>query len=283
MASSSRSFGGRAAAAQRPQGVPPRQGSCSIAGLGCGNPAAMRPLELCCGSCPLTQGVQIIASYTVVIGTFQLLVLLMPSAKAPKAHSEAEALVYCIKTIFDALAFFAGLKGLIGIIFKDPRRIRMLFVYHIVNIIVECIVTVVREIEVCKDLERLQKDSGLDCSAVRLVYFGSFCVKVLVFSYFVYVIWSLIVRLESGEYGSPPNPFDPEMADRGFGGFGSDPFQPQWIFLGQPSHEVSSSGGQRDSTRGHANNPSPFSGAARTLPEEGTALEPFRGTPHRLE
>mmetsp|Transcript_40052 Transcript_40052/g.101737 ORF Transcript_40052/g.101737 Transcript_40052/m.101737 type:complete len:261 (+) Transcript_40052:105-887(+) len=258
----------------------------------------LQPAENCCGACPLLQGVQIIASYTVVVGTFSLLSLLMKWPADKPVASESMQVVEFLETVYHTLAFFAGLKGLIGVMFRDSRRLRVLFLYHLGELIVKGIAVIVMEAEACEELRRLQRlhktAENADCQKARIELFLEFCIHGALFSYFAYVIWSLVSRLESGELGRRGGlgDLDQELADRGVL---ADP----WLFMGSSDTQhallqrapltstltegAGSRGGGRSAGSGA---PRPFSGAPRNLNERGeqpSPNEPFQGTPHRLD
>jgi len=252
------------------------------------------PAEHCCGACPLLQGVQIIASYTVVVGTFSLLSLLMKGPQDEPIQSETVQAVEFVEMLFHALAFCAGLKGLIGVMFRDPRRLRVLFFYHIGELLVKGIAFIFREAEACVELKKLQRlhssAKKMDCQSARIAFLLEFSIHAVLFSYFAYVIWSLITRLESGELGLRTTGLDleQELADRAVL---ADP----WLFMGAgdtsallqtrpPLSTPLTGGGANSRQQGGA--PRPFSGAPRNLNErdgQPAPNEPFQGTPHRLE
>lgn len=249
------------------------------------------PAEHCCGACPLLQGVQIIASYTVVVGTFSLLSLLMKGPADKPIQSETFQAVEFLETAFHTLAFFAGLKGLLGVMFRDPRRLRVLFFYHVGELLVKGIAFIFREAEACEELRKLERlhrsTQKMDCQSARIAFLIEFIIHAMLFSYFAYVIWSLVTRLESGELGLGRTGLDleQELADRAVL---ADP----WLFVGTGDTSTLLQNrpllttpltGANGRQQGGA--PRPFSGAPRNLNEGGgepAASEPFQGTPHRL-
>mmetsp|Transcript_54639 Transcript_54639/g.158696 ORF Transcript_54639/g.158696 Transcript_54639/m.158696 type:complete len:270 (-) Transcript_54639:99-908(-) len=268
--------------------------------------APIPPAEQCCCSCDLPKGVQIISSYTVIVGTFSMLSLVMRGpADRPEESVTAQA-VDSLETVYHSLALFAGLKGLMGIMFLDPRRLRLLLTYHIVELLVKTIVLVFREAEACEELRRIQNlhhnsARRMTCENARLFLFLEYTFHTVLFTYFVYIIWSLIVRLEGGEFGPRRTAFDldQELADRAV-------LAEPWLFLGPADSQNSALLQRATITGGHVPNshasgaggagfgaggrqggaPRPFSGAPRNLNEQGaeaSASEPFQGTPHRLE
>jgi len=251
----------------------------------------LQPAESCCGACPLLQGVQIIASYTVVVGTFSLLSLLMKGPADKPVASESMQVVEFLERVYHTLAFFAGLKGLIGVMFRDSRRLRVLFLYHLGELIVKGIAVILREAEACEELRRLQRlhktAENVDCQTAQIGLLLEFCIHGALFSYFAYVIWSLVSRLESGELGRRGGlgELDQELAERGVL---ADP----WLFMGSGdallqraplTSTLTEGAGGRGAGSGA---PRPFSGVPRNLNERGeqpSPNEPFQGTPHRLE
>mmetsp|Transcript_9781 Transcript_9781/g.18920 ORF Transcript_9781/g.18920 Transcript_9781/m.18920 type:complete len:248 (-) Transcript_9781:131-874(-) len=244
-----------------------------------------RPAEHCCGACPLLQGVQIVASYTVVVGMFSLLSLLMrgPAAKHPGPPEMLLFVEWC-QTFIHTVALFAGLKGLIGVMFRDPARLRTLLRYHIAELVVSSVGVVLKEVEACEELRKLRqihKSPKIDCTSARVLLMVEFAIHAFLFSYFAFVIWSLIARLEAGELGVRPPLLDPEheLADR-------SGFSDVWP-LGRTAGDGNSLWMQRVPLSGGpsaAAGPQPFSGAPRTLSDQqAVAPEPFHGTAHRLE
>lgn len=243
-------------------------------------------------------GVQIIASYTVVIGAVNMISLLTGRTSEVAERSETAAVVECVQTFVDSLALLFGLQGLCGVMLRDSRRLRVLFMYHIAEIIVSSIAIIFREAEVCEELARMQKAKKMlkiNCTQASLALFIEFCIHALFFGYFAYITWSAVTRLEAGDLRDRPGALfgvgEYEMADRfAF----ADPFPPWWV-MGHPSADASLHH-QRVPHRGPPTGPSPFSGAPRNLAEMQArprepqqplqpppTIEPFAGTPHRLE
>lgn len=256
------------------------------------------PAEHCCCACPLLQGVQIIASYTVVVGTYNLLSLLMRGPADEPAQSESLQVVSFLETVYHTLAFFAGLKGLIGIMFRDSRRLRVLFLYNIGDLLVKSVTLIFREAEACDELRKRHSlhptAVPMNCETARVLVMTEYVIHTALFAYFVYVIWSLITRLESGELGLRRGmDMDQELADRAV-------LVDPWLFIGagDASNSLMSraplvpgapqaGAGERGAAAGRGGGvPRPFSGAPRNLDERGqqpASSEPFQGTAHRLE
>jgi len=288
------------------------------------------PAETCCFSCPLLQGVQIIASYTVVVGVFSLMSMVTkgPAEERAKRHELVE-LVAFIGMVFHAMAFFAGLKGLVGIILRDPPRLRVLLLYYIGELVVSSLAFIVTATESCDDLARVDNfqnatkqeqhhaPAKLDCTSIRLLVVAHFMLHFALFSYFAFVIWSLISRIETGDasFHRSGLDLDEELAERAML---SDPWlsiatiDPQGTMFQHrmPMAGLSSSMVPRRVASGGI--PQPFSGIPRTMEEDGndaggTAAQnsdhpgsaaqqqqqqpvrqqplrgPFQGTAHRLE
>jgi len=253
-------------------------------------PMAPRPAENCCGFCPLPQGVQIIASYIVVVGMFSFLSLFMHSP-SKAGQPESLAIVQGCQTVVHTFALFAGFKGLVGIMLNDPGRLRSLLRYQVAELTMSCIAFVCKEVEACTELRRLQRlrrpPAGaphMSCGIARLRLLVEFTIISSLLSYFAFIVWSLIARMEAGELGPRP-PFldldgEHELADRA--GL-ADP----WLSGGMVPLAGLAGGGGVAAAAGAdgAGAPRPFSGAPRRLAEQQApeACEPFAGTPHRLE
>jgi len=245
----------------------------------------LQPAERCCGTCSLLQGVQIISSYTVVVGLFDLLSLLMrgmqPSSET--GQSELVSVIQSLQTLLHALGLPAGMKGVLGIMLRDPQRLRVLYYYHFAEILMSCIAVSVREMDLCDELVRLQKlhkPVKIGCSSARVMIFTGFCIHTLQFTYFAFCIWSLVKRLEDGEFGRPPFIAESELVDHA--GL-TDP----WLIMARGGNDSSSFLQQRAplNAQGRASGgsaPQPYAGEPRTLSEQAPP-EPFSGTPHRLE
>lgn len=228
-----------------------------------------------------------LSSYTVVVGGFSVLSLLTGRSREAAGESVLSALIDCVQTFVHSLALLAGLKGLVGIMYRDPRRLRTLLIYHIGEVAMRTVAVVFRVAEACDELKRLQrlhKMMKIDCASARMALVAEYCIHATLFSYFIYIIWSLIVRLEAGELGRPQL-FDHELADRA----GLTESFPPWFFMGHPGGDPNNATllqQQRTPLNvGGPGAPQPFSGAPRTLedPSQPHGIEPFRGTPHRLE
>lgn len=267
----------------------------------------LQPAEVCCGTCPIVKGVQILASYTVVVGMFSVLSLLMqrPPDDKPVASDTMQAVEF-IAELYHTLSFFAGLKGLIGIMLRDARRLRVLLLYHIGDLVMRTVKVIFREIEACEELKRLQQlhkagsgDSAevaaaaelgkVDCQSARMVFFVEYVLRIGMYAYFTYVIWSLIYRLESGDMSVRRGGLDDleaELADRsglGDSWFVSGGDATNALLQRGPLTAPLNEGGQ--GRRGAPGAPRPFSGEPRNLSEQGEQSPgaPFQGTPHRLE
>eukprot|EP00440_Ansanella_granifera_P072651 gb/GFBE01078838.1/.p1 GENE.gb/GFBE01078838.1/~~gb/GFBE01078838.1/.p1 ORF type:complete len:253 (+),score=44.73 gb/GFBE01078838.1/:1-759(+) len=251
---------------------------------------APQPAETCCLSCSLLQGVQVIASYTVVVGSFSMLSILVGGPKNTETQSVALTTVDFLQTMVHTLALFAGFKGLIGVLLRDAHRLRVLLLYHVCELLMSCLALIVRLAKGCQQLEHLQKlhktKLKLDCSSLQASLILEFAIHAALIAYFAFIIWSLATRLEAGELGQPSLFGDQEMADRT--GTLGDP----WLFLQPPGSETSSIlfqqraplSGVRAGGAGSAG-PTPFSGAPRNLDDQQatSSPEPFSGTPYRLE
>jgi len=226
-----------------------------------------------------------IAAYTVFIGGFCVLSLLTGRSRESAGQSETAAIIECVQTFVHSLGLLAGLKGMVGVMYRDPRRLRVLLIYHIGDLAMRGISIVFREVEACEELARLQRQQKMlkiDCPSARVVLLVEFCIHSIFFSYVIFIIWSLIVRLEAGELGSPPFLGEHELDDH------AGESWPPWLFVGHPGETNAALLQNRTplNTGGPAvGAPAPFSGAPRTLQDQpqSQGLEPFRGTPHRLE
>lgn len=246
-------------------------------------PRLVPPAERCCGRRPLLQGVQIIASYTVVVGMLGVLAFLTRTSgdKEERTASQALILVELLQGVMNAFALYAGLKGLIGVLLRDAQRLRVLFIYHIGQLLNVCVTSGYELVEACQTLERLQREHkaiAVTCQEHRTVLLVDFSIHLMLCTYFTYIVWSLVVRLEDGELGLPSTFGDHELAYRGLG----DP----WLFVGPPAglSDANSLLAQQG-PRGRQAAPEPYSGASQTLAAAGPhhVHEPFTGTPFRLE
>jgi hypothetical protein len=196
--------------------------------------------------------------------------------------------------VMNIFALYAGLKGLIGVVLRDSRRLRVLFMYHIGQLFAILIILVLSEIEACRE-PPINKDPHpqlvtnqetaptsapvhpLDCQTKRNFILVESCIHFVLYAYFAFMLWSLYTRLEAGELSHSSLFGEHELADQSLG----DP----WLFVGPPtgvnqSNSILSSLAARSR---HAS-PEPFTGAPQTLQEQPlTAPEPFSGTPYRLE
>eukprot|EP00931_Biecheleriopsis_adriatica_P108038 TRINITY_DN82369_c0_g1_i1.p1 TRINITY_DN82369_c0_g1~~TRINITY_DN82369_c0_g1_i1.p1 ORF type:complete len:274 (+),score=41.34 TRINITY_DN82369_c0_g1_i1:46-822(+) len=257
---------------------------------------APQPAETCCGSCSLLQGVLVISSYTVVIGCFNILAILLGGPKDSESQSVAWATVTFISQMVHTLALFAGVKGLLGIITRDPHRLRVLLMYHVCELLMGVLVLVVKLDKACQEREHYQKlhktKLKLDCQSFQVSLVIQFAIHACLVSYFIYIIWSLAMRIEAGEYPGLPSALDQpslfgdqEMGERS-GNLGES-----WLFVqsgGDPGlpffpHRAHLNRGGAGGAS--AAGPAPFSGAPRNLDDnrDAEAQEPFQGTPYRLE
>jgi len=163
------------------------------------------PTQQCCCGCSLQRGVQMIALYSIVVGALTLTSLLIDGTEDNPALTEADELVGMMAMIYQSLALFVGLKGVLGIAFRDMRSVRMLLLYYVVEVIVRSIAFAAREAWACTELRRLQllreASDELTCETMRSELLVVYLLHIAVLLYFAYVIWSFVVRTESGEHG----------------------------------------------------------------------------------
>eukprot|EP00434_Breviolum_minutum_P026389 symbB.v1.2.023330.t2/scaffold2128.1/size88402/8 len=177
------------------------------------------------------------------------------------------------------------------------ERLRVLMLYHLCSLLLMCLELVVGFIKGCQELEMLQKLYHrkellkMDCNTYQARLCVKFVFEAGLMSYFAFIIWSLIVRIEAGELGEPSLLREQELADRALG----DP----WLFVQTPGESATFL--RRE--RGHPA-PTPFSGVPRnledaeaqaSLQEDGQpqsqgqgrqgrgSVDAFQGTPYRLE
>jgi len=210
-----------------------------------------------------------IASYTVVIGAFSTVALFTNGSKESRGESEVTAVVASIHNFIRSLALIAGLQGMVGVMLQVRWRLGVLLFYQVLELVTKCLVTIFRVAEACKWLARLHDEGKLlkvDCSTVRMEMLMQFTVQTCIFSYLAFITWSLVKRLETGdlsnfEYGL-------ELGNRAL------------------IEETLADASNQRLISGSSNRPPPFSGAPQTLagsPVQQQTMEPFRGTPHRLE
>lgn len=275
--------------------------------LGSGNPQArqerapqglLEPAERCCeccgGGCNLLQGVRLIATYTAVNGFFAVFALLADRSAETAGQSQEAAAVESIYSFVQAFALIAGFQGMVGVILRSKWRLTMFFLYQIIDLLTRCLAITFRVSDACHELARLQEKGKLlqlDCHAVRTRIVVEFTIRTVLFTYFAFVTWSLVKRLETGEL-MPQTIFDEgyEMGDRaafpdtlwGGGGGGRGDLNAvlaqQRLLAGAQGN--SGGGGDVEQQR-------PFTGAPRTMAEaqpfQQQTMEPFRGTAHRLD
>jgi len=233
-----------------------------------------------------------IASYEVVLGGCSVIYLLTGRSHEAAGESEVSKIVDRVLTFVHSLALLAGLKGLVGILHRDPRRLRMLLFYHVGELAVRSVSLIFREVEACRvassqerpvDLKRPQEPHHHKVPTIETILV-EYCIHVVLFGYFIYAIWSLITRLEAGEFGRSEL-FDNELADRT--GLGESGLPPSWFFLGAAGSDTNAGllSQQRTPLNAGGGGPQPFSGQPRTLndPLQDQGIEHFRGTPHRLD
>lgn len=228
----------------------------------------MPPAEQCCCVCSLPQGVQAISWYSVIVGALSMLSLLMNGLVDSPVRSRLEQAVGLLETLFHSLAFFAGLKGLLGVMFRDSKPLRTLLLYHASELVVRSVSFLFREADACSELRRLQilhrAPQDMTCETPRIAMLLTFVVHCATLLYFVYVVWSFIVRLQSGEFGHPGIGFEDTEAFFRHGG------ALEALDGAQPAGQAIQ----------------PFAGPPRSLREGGEGCivgEAFRGEPQRLE
>lgn len=256
----------------------------------------MRPAERCCNVCSLAQGVQIISTYTVIIGVINFLGLFSESSDhATDARSDAGEVIDGVQTVVGTFALFAGLKGFVGVMLRDPGRLHVLFLYHGVYLAISCCAIVFKEQELCTILDGLKKQHSLgnhtssmrndgvrvmDCQSARTAVFIEFCIQFCVFSYFIFIIWSLMKRIEAGEWSFSM----PRHSQHLIGGDREALFARSLDL----SSQSSGFGSQQNLLSSSPVGPVAFTGQPRSLGEDmplqaPNAMVPFSGNAYRLE
>mmetsp|Transcript_37914 Transcript_37914/g.109050 ORF Transcript_37914/g.109050 Transcript_37914/m.109050 type:complete len:279 (-) Transcript_37914:95-931(-) len=277
---------------------------------------SLRPASRCCCRLSLLRGVQLIALYAILVGSWSILTLLTGDVTDGGDSTSPEPLqsVAFLETAFHTVAFFIGLKSLKGVAFRDPWRLRILLIYFISEVIVQGVAFTVRWMEVCSDwrglhlLHRLM--TVLPCPWRRVVLASIFVAESGLSLYLAYMVWSLIVRIEFGDIGAFRLRFAAaELADRGAtisdpwlflsevgaaaaaGGGGTLPIIGAGLMAGGLTGGGVAGGGGAEGSRG-TGVPPPFSGQPRRLelaPETEAPEapppppEPFRGRAQRLD
>lgn len=257
----------------------------------------LEPAERCCefcgGGCHLLQGVRLIATYTAVNGCFAVFALLADRSAETAGQSKEAQAVESIYSFVQAFALVAGFQGMVGVILRSKWRLTMLFLYQILDLLTRCLAITFRVSDACNELARLQEKGKLlqlNCHAVRTHIMVEFTIRTVLFTYFAFVTWSLVKRLETGDL-MPQSIFDEgyEMGDRAafpdtlWGGGGRGDLN---AVLAQ-QRLLSGAQGAGNSGGGDVEQQRPFTGAPRTMAEaqplQQQTMEPFRGTAHRLD
>merc|ERR1712232_1182891 len=98
----------------------------------------LQPAERCCFRRPLLEGVKLIATDTVVIGVFGVFSFFLNTVRKDH-HSPAYASVVLLQSFANLFGLVAGCKGLMGVMARDPRRLRVLLAYHFAQLFVNCL------------------------------------------------------------------------------------------------------------------------------------------------
>lgn len=182
----------------------------------------LEPADRCWCGCSLLQGVHILAIYTTVLGVFSFVSLLTgPPPIEQHGHgdhgdhgdgaassgavpvSDTAAALKAVTTVVGTFGLVAGMKGIVGVAFRDPGRVRVLFAYHCILLLQSSIMIIFRLTEICDILEKEKKEGKfgekgkhLDCSTAQMVLIMEFTIHTMVFGYFTFIIWSLAKKLE---------------------------------------------------------------------------------------
>mmetsp|Transcript_88428 Transcript_88428/g.247346 ORF Transcript_88428/g.247346 Transcript_88428/m.247346 type:complete len:224 (+) Transcript_88428:105-776(+) len=177
----------------------------------------IRPARFCCCTCSLLKGVQLIASYTVLVGILSILTLLRKDGTGKAVASEPLRAAALSETAFHTIAFFVGLRALKAVVCCDARRLRTLLFYQVFDLGVAVFVFVVRWVEVCAEWGGLPHPYGLlarlPCGTRRLALVAVFAAGEVLGIHFAYVVWSLVLRIEAGELGPARDRPGAELAD----------------------------------------------------------------------
>eukprot|EP00913_Durusdinium_trenchii_P022056 g20726.t1 len=102
----------------------------------------------------------------------------------------------------------------------------------------------------------------MDCNTYQAQLCVKFVFQAGLMTYFAFIIWSLIVRIEAGELGEPSLLREQDLADRALG----DP----WLFVQTPGESATF---LRRESRGHNATPTPFSGVPRNLEDHAVGSD----------
>eukprot|EP00435_Cladocopium_sp_Y103_P057329 s819_g19.t1 len=120
---------------------------------------------------------------------------------------------------------------------QEHERLRVLMLYHLCALLLLCLERVVGFVKGCQELEMEKKLTHreeilkMDCNTYQVRLCIKFVLDAGLMSYFAFIIWSLIVRIEAGELGEPSLLREQELADRALG----DP----WLFVQTPGAQRS--------------------------------------------
>eukprot|EP00929_Paragymnodinium_shiwhaense_P106879 TRINITY_DN72703_c0_g1_i1.p1 TRINITY_DN72703_c0_g1~~TRINITY_DN72703_c0_g1_i1.p1 ORF type:complete len:280 (+),score=56.63 TRINITY_DN72703_c0_g1_i1:87-926(+) len=251
----------------------------------------VEPATSCCGR-QLPQGVQIIATYAVIVGTFGIVVLLARPTALVEQKSDSLAVLVWLQTCLNVFAFYAGLQGLLGCMLRHAGKLQWLLGYNVGELVFSVVALVVQELQACpekfqphaehKDGSLSREDVKVDCAAERVCLVLECLIHCVFVGYCAYMVWSMSMRLGRGELRHPED----ELLDRILGDSGR--------FVGD------SMSGSELAERGllPGGGPQrlePYSGQAHSIGSEEEPLRaesataataanylPFQGTPHRL-
>eukprot|EP00929_Paragymnodinium_shiwhaense_P004771 TRINITY_DN105952_c0_g1_i1.p1 TRINITY_DN105952_c0_g1~~TRINITY_DN105952_c0_g1_i1.p1 ORF type:complete len:257 (-),score=56.89 TRINITY_DN105952_c0_g1_i1:171-941(-) len=254
--------------------------------------AWLRPAERCCCR-PLQEGVKVISTYTVLMGLFGVMSFFVDHDFG--AHGSAFVVAMTLQQFLNVFGLYAGFKGLMGNVWRDPRRLRVLLFYHVLQILAHFVMIGAEEMEACRMLaywkQRRHELDNVTCGEVEQQLVFDLVLRTSFLVYCAYIIWSLVARLEAGESFT----VEDELADIIASDLHDRLVAHQML---TPRQTPRRTPGQTRPTSGPPPGLTPFSGAPRRLPgesqvdgealEEGIAMveqgpqEPFTGTPHRL-
>jgi len=166
---------------------------------------------------PLVRGVRLISLYTLATGFLYLpQVRNAPDKNLPEDVAKYKVILGYTLWFINLMGVVMGFQGLLGLKTGDARKLRRLFIYYLLKLIVEIPRIMFHEAYVCLSVEAAKKqhpDKDIaTCDKVRASYRQVELADVVMFAVFAHAVWSMAKRLETSDFEGLEN-YGPDYGD----------------------------------------------------------------------
>lgn len=161
-----------------------------------------RPASHCCLWVPLVRGVRLISFYTLATGFLYLPQVTRSSKESlPEQVQQWKTILSYTWSLVNVLGIVMGFQGLMGLKTRDARKLRQLFIYYLIKLILQIPTIAMNEVYVCTFLDAQHKEHPTEkvpeCSKARASIRQMELADLLMIIIFAHAVWSMAKRLET--------------------------------------------------------------------------------------